>query len=171
MLKFAALPVASGTGNRHDKPSDGQEAASPCNHKTESLAHGPGSQSISSGPCACGRRLACKARHSPTRERARSSPQTVTAAALERFLSEQLETSVSQRSPASIILRLKSWREANDLSQAEAVRILVSAGVPAKLSTLRQWEIGRRSPAAITTAALQRFLEEHPKIGRRSFAH
>jgi transcriptional regulator with XRE-family HTH domain len=104
-------------------------------------------------------------------ERARSSPQAVTAAALERFLSEQLEASVSQRSPASIILRLRAWREANDLSQAEAVRILSSAGVPAKLSTLRQWETGRRSPAAITTAALQRFLEEHPKIVRRSFAH
>jgi len=38
---------------------------------------------------------------------------------------------------------LKCWREANNLSQAEAVRALASADVPAKLATLRQWEIGR----------------------------
>jgi transcriptional regulator with XRE-family HTH domain len=104
-------------------------------------------------------------------ERARTSPQAVTSAALERFLSEQHETSTSQRAPAPIILRLKSWREANSLSQAEAVRILASAGVPAKLPTLQQWEIGRRSPPAITTAALQRFLDEHPAIDRRSPSH
>jgi len=104
-------------------------------------------------------------------ERARTSPQAVTSAALERFLSEQHETSTSQRAPAPIILRLKSWREANSLSQAEAVRILASAGVPAKLPTLQQWEIGRRSPPAITTAALQRFLDEHPTIDWRSPSH
>ncbi len=68
-------------------------------------------------------------------ERARTSPQAVTSAALERFLSEQHETLTSQRAPAPIILRLKSWREANNLSQAEAVRVLASAGVPAKLPT------------------------------------
>jgi transcriptional regulator with XRE-family HTH domain len=104
-------------------------------------------------------------------ERARTSPQAVTSAALERFLSEQHETSTSQRAPAPIILRLKSWREANNLSQAEAVRVLASAGVPAKLATLQQWEIGRRSPPAITTAALQRFLDEHPTLDRRSPSH
>ena len=63
-------------------------------------------------------------------ERARTSPQAVTSAALERFLSEQHETSTSQRTPAPIILRLKSWREANNLSQAEAVRVLASADPP-----------------------------------------
>ena len=104
-------------------------------------------------------------------ERARTSPQAVTSAALERFLSEQHEASTSQKAPAPIILRLKSWREANNLSQAEAVRVLASAGVPAKLATLQQWEIGRRSPPAITTAALQRFLDEHPTIDRRSPAN
>jgi transcriptional regulator with XRE-family HTH domain len=104
-------------------------------------------------------------------ERARTAPHAVTSAALERFLSEQHETSVSQRTPAPIILRLKSWREANNLSQAEAVRALASAGIPAKLPTLQQWEIGRRSPPAITTAALQRFLDEHPAIDRRSRSH
>ena len=104
-------------------------------------------------------------------ERARSAPQPVTAAALERFLSEQHETSVSQKTPAPIILRLKAWREANNLSQTEAVGTLVSAGVPAKLPTLQQWESGRRSPPAITTAALERFLAEHPSIDRRSSGH
>jgi transcriptional regulator with XRE-family HTH domain len=103
-------------------------------------------------------------------ERARSSPQPVTAAALERFLSEQHETSPSQRTLAPIVLRLKAWREANNLSQAEAVRTLASAGVPAKLATLQQWEIGRRSPPAITTAALERFLAEHPSTDGRSSA-
>jgi transcriptional regulator with XRE-family HTH domain len=104
-------------------------------------------------------------------ERARTSPQPVTAAALERFLSEQHESSPSQRALAPIVLRLKSWREANNLSQADAVGALASAGVPAKLATLQQWEIGRRSPPAITTAALQRFLDEHPTIDRRSPSH
>jgi DNA-binding transcriptional regulator YiaG len=104
-------------------------------------------------------------------ERARSSPQPVTAAALEKFLSDQHETSMPPRTPAPVILRLKAWREANDLSQAEAVYALVAAGLPAKLPTLRQWETGRRSPPAITAAALQRFLDEHPSIVRRHSAH
>ena len=87
----------------------------------------------------------------------------VTAAALERFLLEHHETSMPQKVPAPIVLRLKAWREAKSLSQAEAIAALVSAGVPAKLQTLQQWESGRRSPPAITTAALERFLHEHPQ--------
>ena len=95
-------------------------------------------------------------------ERARSSPQPVTAAALERFLLEHHETPLPQKLPAPVVIRLKAWREAENLSRAEAVAALVSAGVPAKLQTLQQWESGRRSPPAITTAALERFLHEHP---------
>jgi transcriptional regulator with XRE-family HTH domain len=104
-------------------------------------------------------------------ERARSSPQAVTAAALERFILEHHETSMPQKIPAPIVLRLKAWREAKSLSQAEAIAALVSAGVPAKLQTLQQWESGRRSPPAITTAALERFLHEHPSIGQHSSGH
>jgi hypothetical protein len=36
-------------------------------------------------------------------------------------------------------LDLKSWGETNNLGQAEAVRALASAGVPAKLATLQRW--------------------------------
>jgi hypothetical protein len=66
LLKLRFLPVARVTRNWHDEPSDGQQAAPPCNHKTESLARGPGSQSISNDPRACGWWLANKAWHPPT---------------------------------------------------------------------------------------------------------
>jgi DNA-binding transcriptional regulator YiaG len=115
--------------------------------------------------------LPIKLRTLQTWEIGQSAPQPVTAAALERFLSQRHETPPSQKSPAAIILRLKAWRETNNLSQAETVDALVSAGVPAKLPTLQQWETGRRSPPAITTAALERFLDEHPSIDRRSSGH
>jgi transcriptional regulator with XRE-family HTH domain len=115
--------------------------------------------------------LPIKLRTLQTWEIGQSAPQPVTAAALERFLSEHHETSTSQRSPASIIVRLKAWREANNLTQAETVDALDSAGVPAKLATLQQWESGRRSPPAITTAALERFLAEHPCVNPRSPGH
>src|SRR5271165_5468687 len=87
--------------------------------------------------------LPVKLRTLQTWEIGQSSPQPVTAAALERFLSERPETSMSQRTPAPVIIRLKARREANGLSQAHAVRALARAGVPAKLPTLQQWETGR----------------------------
>jgi transcriptional regulator with XRE-family HTH domain len=94
------------------------------------------------------------------------SPHAVTAAALERFLSEQKRSKVpaEEKNIAPVILRLKAWREDNNLSQAQAVAVLVAAGLPAKIRTLQHWEIGRRSPRAITAAALERFLDEHPTI-------
>jgi len=99
-------------------------------------------------------------------EIASSSPHPVTAAALERFLAEQKKSEISapQKPVAPVIERLKAWRKANNLSQSEAIQILLDAGLPAKLRTLQDWEIGRRSPTPITAAALERFLHEHPKI-------
>src|SRR5271166_3407827 len=115
--------------------------------------------------------LPIKLRTLQTWEIGQASPQPVTAAALERFLTGDRKSTMSQKTPAPIILRLKAWREANNLSQAEAVGALVSAGVPAKLPTLQQWETGRRSPPAITTAALERFLHEDPSFDRRTSGH
>jgi transcriptional regulator with XRE-family HTH domain len=94
------------------------------------------------------------------------SPHTVTAAALERFLAEQEKLLASQRhkTVAPVIERLRSWREANNLSQAQAVAVLLAAGLPAKLKTLQGWEIGRHSPQPITAAALEWFLDQHPRI-------
>ena len=105
-------------------------------------------------------------------EIARSSPHPVTAAALEKFLLEQRKSEVSatQKTVAPVILRLKAWRLGNSLSQAQGVAVLVAAGLPAKLRTLQDWETGRRSPHAITAAALTRFLDEHPKIDQQPHA-
>ena len=62
-----------------------------------------------------------------------------------------------------LIEKLKAWRRARDLSQSEAARILADAGLPIALTTLRQWEIGRRSPQSVTAAALEKFLAEQEK--------
>ena len=100
------------------------------------------------------------------------SPHAVTAAALERFLSDprRSEGSPPEKTVAPVILRLKGWREENKLSQAQAVAVLIAAGLPAKLRTVQDWESGRRSPHAFTAAALARFLDEHPKIDQRPHA-
>ena len=96
----------------------------------------------------------------------RRSPHAVTAAALEKFLAEQERSSTTrpQKTIAPIIERLKAWREANNLSQSQAVQILVAAGLPVKLRTLQDWEVGRRSPHALSATALDRFLDQHPTI-------
>jgi DNA-binding transcriptional regulator YiaG len=64
----------------------------------------------------------------------------------------------------AVIQDLRRWRKANNLSQSQAVRVLLEAGLPVKLRTLQDWEIGRRSPHPLSAAALIRFLEEHPHI-------
>jgi transcriptional regulator with XRE-family HTH domain len=94
----------------------------------------------------------------------RRSPQSVTAASLEQFLDEQQKSSLSrpEKSVTPVIERLKAWREGNNLSQSQAVEVLQSAGLPAKLKTLQAWESGRNSPQPITAAALERFLDERP---------
>jgi transcriptional regulator with XRE-family HTH domain len=89
----------------------------------------------------------------------RSAPHPVTATAIERFLSEQERRIQERRAPTPVILRLKQWRDQNNLTQAEAVERLIAAGVPIKLQTLQQWESGRRHPSAITEVALTGFLD------------
>src|SRR5258708_9813295 len=66
--------------------------------------------------------------------------------------------------PSPLIRRLKYWRTSNNLSQAQAVKVLAGEGLPIALTTLQQWEIERRSPQPVTAAALQRFLAEQAKM-------
>src|SRR5215469_8766437 len=50
----------------------------------------------------------------------RSIPNPVTGASLDRFLTEQQRTAPPRRAPAPVILRLRQWREQNNLTQAQA---------------------------------------------------
>jgi DNA-binding transcriptional regulator YiaG len=63
-----------------------------------------------------------------------------------------------------LIQLLKQWRAANQLSQAEAVEVFQSKGMPVSLKALQNWEIGRRSPRGLSTVALSEFLKRHPRI-------
>src|ERR1700683_3496559 len=65
-------------------------------------------------------------------EIARSLPRPLMAAALERFLvaQEKVPPLPVERSIAPVIERLKSWREANKLSQSQAVEVIQSACLP-----------------------------------------
>ena len=56
-----------------------------------------------------------------------------------------------------VVLRLKTWRAQNDISQAEAVELLSRRGLPVRLRTLQAWEAGR-------SLALTEFLEKHPTV-------
>ena len=96
-------------------------------------------------------------------EIARSSPRALMVAALARFLAEQekLSTTSGQKTVAPVVERLKAWRQANNLSQSQAVELLIAAGLPAKLKTLQGWESERHSPHPITAAALAQFLDQH----------
>ena len=64
------------------------------------------------------------------------------------------------------IQRLKKWRAANDLTQAEAVNVFQAQGLPITLDTLQNWEIGRRAPRGLSAVALADFLKRHPKISK-----
>jgi len=44
---------------------------------------------------------------------------------------------MATKAPHPIVIRLKAWRSLNDLSQSQAVRILVEAGLPVALTTLQ----------------------------------
>jgi DNA-binding transcriptional regulator YiaG len=67
-----------------------------------------------------------------------------------------------------IIVSLKKWRQANDLSQADAVRVLNEANIAATLDSLQSWEIGRWSPRANVALALADYLRENPKVSKKS---
>jgi DNA-binding transcriptional regulator YiaG len=103
------------------------------------------------------------------------SPHPITTAALSKFLEEHPDLQrpkargkpeLMPKSVSPVIQHLRRWRKANQLSQSQAALILVEAGLPVSVRTLQSWEIGRRSPQPLSSAALARFLEEHPHINR-----
>jgi hypothetical protein len=49
-----------------------------------------------------------------------------------------------------LIQLLKKWRTANELTQAEAVKVFHEQGLPVTLDTLQNWEIGRRAPRSLS---------------------
>jgi len=64
-----------------------------------------------------------------------------------------------KRSPQilALIESLTTWREAQGLSQSQAVKALHDAGVSVTLDSLQNWEIGRYIPNAETALALHSF--------------
>ena len=75
---------------------------------------------------------------------------------------------MATKPPHPVVTRLKAWRTQNSLSQSQAVRVLVEAGLPIALTTLQQWEIARSSPRPLMVAALARFLAEQEKLSTTS---
>jgi DNA-binding transcriptional regulator YiaG len=65
---------------------------------------------------------------------------------------------------APVIEQLRKWRAENKLSQAQATKVLNTAGLPVSLDSLQNWEIGRNSPSPLAAAALTDFLNRHPKV-------
>jgi DNA-binding transcriptional regulator YiaG len=51
-----------------------------------------------------------------------------------------------ERELLPVVVRLKTWRAQNDISQAEAVELLSRRGLPVRLRTLQAWEAGRSAP-------------------------
>jgi DNA-binding transcriptional regulator YiaG len=96
----------------------------------------------------------------------RSDPRPLMVAALEKFLAAQERLYVARlhKTISPVIERIKAWRQANNLSQSAAVKVLLAAGLPVKLRTLQDWETGRRSPRPLSASALDRFLHENPAI-------
>jgi DNA-binding transcriptional regulator YiaG len=75
---------------------------------------------------------------------------------------------MATKPPHPVVTKLKAWRTRNILSQSQAVRVLVEAGLPVALTTLQQWEIARSSPRPLMVAALARFLVEQEKLSATS---
>jgi len=62
-----------------------------------------------------------------------------------------------------LVLRLESWREANNLGQAQASsRSRLRGTCRPKLATVQRWEIEKALAACDHDPALQRFLDEQP---------
>ena len=59
-----------------------------------------------------------------------------------------------------LIEELKRWRQANGLSQSQAVRALNETGIPVTLDSLQNWESGRWHPRAPIALALADFLQK-----------
>jgi DNA-binding transcriptional regulator YiaG len=63
-----------------------------------------------------------------------------------------------------VVLRLKTWRAQNDISQAEAAELLCRHGLPIRLRTLQSWEAGRSAPNPFAAVALAQCLDKHPTV-------
>ena len=59
-----------------------------------------------------------------------------------------------------VIQQRKRWREENNLSQSQAVRVLDQAGIRVTIDSLQAWEIGRWSPRADVALALAEYLQK-----------
>jgi transcriptional regulator with XRE-family HTH domain len=70
--------------------------------------------------------------------------------------------------PLPLIISLKRWREANSLSQSEAVKVLNQTGIAVTLDSLQNWESGRRNPRASVALALADFLRQNTKVSKKS---
>jgi transcriptional regulator with XRE-family HTH domain len=70
--------------------------------------------------------------------------------------------------PLPLIISLKRWREQNDFSQSDAVKVLNNAGIPVTLDSLQNWESGRRIPRADIALALADFLRQDPTVPKKS---
>jgi DNA-binding transcriptional regulator YiaG len=73
------------------------------------------------------------------------------------------EGAVPQRELHPIVVRLKAWRERNELTPRQAAAVLRRYNVPVAYSTLRGWESGGR-PRELMVELIARVLEEHPTI-------
>ncbi len=63
-----------------------------------------------------------------------------------------------------VVLRLKTWRAQNDISQTEAAELLRRRGLPIRLRTLQAWEAGRSAPNPFAAVAITEFLDKHPTV-------
>ena len=73
------------------------------------------------------------------------------------------KTSLARRLAPAVQALLK-WRDANKLSQQQAVHVMKARGFPMTLSTLKKWETGHLAIGKYAMLALEKFLSEHATI-------